>query len=187
MEPLLFFATGLVLASGVIWLRCRYGSFSGQRPSDYAEGFDELDIRRTLDGKMICEGVIFGPFGRMTSSFTADFDMRWQGRRGVLREDFLYDDRSRQNREWAIELGDSGHFTATAPDVLGKARGEQCGPALRLCYAIRLPPEQGGHVLHTVDWLYLTPAGTLVNRSQFRKYGIKVAELVATIRPKDDI
>jgi hypothetical protein len=31
--------------------------------------------------------------------------------------------------------------------------------------------------------MYLAPNGTIVNRSQFRKYGLKVAELVATLRP----
>jgi hypothetical protein len=40
-------------------------------------------------------------------------------------------------------------------------------------------------VLNTVDWMYLTPNGTIMNRSQFRKFGIKVAELVATMRPKE--
>jgi len=32
------------------------------------------------------------------------------------------------------------------------------------------------------DWMYLAPNGVVVNRSQFRKFGIKVAELVATMR-----
>jgi hypothetical protein len=31
--------------------------------------------------------------------------------------------------------------------------------------------------------MYLMPNGTIINRSQFRKFGIKVAELVATMRP----
>jgi hypothetical protein len=31
--------------------------------------------------------------------------------------------------------------------------------------------------------MYLVENGTIINRSQFRKYGIKVAELVATMRP----
>jgi len=35
-----------------------------------------------------------------------------------------------------------------------------------------------------VDWMYVTPDGVIANRSQFYKYGIKLAELVATIRPK---
>lgn len=33
------------------------------------------------------------------------------------------------------------------------------------------------------DWMYLADNETIVNRSQFRKFGFKVAELVATMRP----
>ncbi len=40
-----------------------------------------------------------------------------------------------------------------------------------------------GHVLDVTDWMYLMENGTIMNRSQFRKFGIKVAELVATMRP----
>jgi hypothetical protein len=52
-----------------------------------------------------------------------------------------------------------------------------------LRYRIRLTPEAGGHVLDVTDWMYLLENGTIINRSQFRKFGIKVAELVATMRP----
>jgi hypothetical protein len=33
--------------------------------------------------------------------------------------------------------------------------------------------------------MYLTENGTIMNLSQFLKFGIKVAELVATIRPAE--
>jgi hypothetical protein len=33
--------------------------------------------------------------------------------------------------------------------------------------------------------MYLMSNGSIMNRSQFRKFGIKVAELVATMRPAD--
>ena len=59
------------------------------------------------------------------------------------------------------------------------------GSAVQLKYRIRLPEESGGHVLDTVDWMYLAPNGTVMNRSQFRKFGIPVAELVATMRKVD--
>jgi hypothetical protein len=61
----------------------------------------------------------------------------------------------------------------------------QAGSAVQLCYKIQLPRDAGGHVLDTVDWMYLTPNGTIINRSQFRKFGIQVAELVATMRPME--
>jgi len=56
---------------------------------------------------------------------------------------------------------------------------------VQLKYKIQLPESAGSHVLDTTDWMYLAPNGTIVNRSQFRKFGIKVAELVATMRPKE--
>ena len=40
-------------------------------------------------------------------------------------------------------------------------------------------------MLDVVDWMYLTPNGTIINRSQFRKFGIKVAELFCTMRRKE--
>lgn len=36
----------------------------------------------------------------------------------------------------------------------------------------------------TLLWMYLSDNGTILNRSQFRKFGIRVAEMVATMRPK---
>ena len=58
-----------------------------------------------------------------------------------------------------------------------------CGPRRRIWLALASAKASGGHVLDVLDWMYLLPNGTIMNRSQFRKFGIKVAELVATMRP----
>ena len=102
-----------------------------------------------------------------------------------MSEDFTYNDGSTQSREWTIVMGENGHFTTTAPDVPGQGRGVEAGSTAQIKYPIRLPDDVGGHVLKSVDWMYLTPTGTIMNRSQFRKFGFKVAELVATIHPKE--
>ena len=57
------------------------------------------------------------------------------------------------------------------------------GATLRMRYRIRLPESGGGWEMDVTDWLYLAEDGVILNRSQFRRFGIKVAELVATIRP----
>ena len=41
-------------------------------------------------------------------------------------------------------------------------------------------------MLDVTDWMYLMENGTIMNRSEMRKFGIKVAELIATIRPAPD-
>ena len=67
--------------------------------------------------------------------------------------------------------------------MVGEGSGRVEGSGVLLRYRIRLTPEAGGHVLDVTDWMYLMENGTIINRSQFRKFGIKVAELVATMRP----
>ena len=42
-------------------------------------------------------------------------------------------------------------------------------------------------MLDVTDWLYLAQNGVIVNRSEMRKFGIKVAELVATMRPAEEV
>lgn len=168
----------------VLVLLHRFASFRAQKPQDYADAGPQFDIRERLNGPLVCEGVIYGPTGRVTSRFVADFEASWQGNVGVMKEVFRYDSGSVQNREWKLTLGNDGAIRAEADDVVGVGTGTQMGSAVVLNYRIRLTPEAGGHVLETVDWMYLTSNGTIMNRSQFRKYGIKVAELVATMRPK---
>lgn len=176
-------SVGAVAVLALVWVRVRYSGFIAQNPQDYSSKGIDFDLRTHLKGPIICEGVIFGPFGRVTSRFVGDFDCIWQDDHGVMREKFTYDDGSIQNREWTLVIDDGGVIKATAPDVIGIATGVQNGPSLQLKYRIQMPENAGSHVLDTVDWMYLTPNGNIVNRSQFRKFGIKVAELVATMRP----
>ena len=100
-----------------------------------------------------------------------------------MNEVFRYCDGSEQTRAWQLSLGEDGKIRATANDVVGEGLGQQSGGSVQLKYRFQMPESSGGHILDTVDWMYLAPNGTIVNRSQFRKYGVKVAELVATMRP----
>ncbi|KNG94735.1 DUF3833 family protein [Pseudaestuariivita atlantica] len=183
MEILLWLLIGAGVTLAAVWARARYLSFVAQTPDDYVQGGEPLDLRRHLNGPMICEGVIYGPTGRVASRFVADFQIDWIGNRGTMREAFTYDSGERQDRQWNLVLGNDGAVRATAEDVVGEAQGTQAGSAVLLRYKYKLPEKSGGHVLNTVDWMYLTPNGTIVNRSQFYKFGFKVAELVATMRP----
>lgn len=183
MKTVLFIALGGCIVLALVWLRARLVGFAAQRPRDYADGAPQFDLRRHLNGAIACEGVIYGPFGRVTSRFVGEFHAEWAGNTGLMRERFTYDSGAVQDRKWHLSIGNDGTIRATAPDVVGVAIGTQRGSAVRLCYRLCLPQDAGGHVLNVVDWMYLAPNGHIVNRSQFRKFGVTVAELVATMRP----
>lgn len=186
MDGLLLSLAGAVFALALVWMRRRFADFGAQKPEDYKGTGPDIDIRTHLKGPILCEGVIYGPFGRVSSRFVADMKGSWDGNTGTLTETFRYDNGETQDRAWNLTVGDDGVIRSTAEDLVGTGEGRQVGSGVEMRYRIRLPESSGGHVLDSVDWMYLLDNGTIVNRSQFRKCGIKVAEIVATMRPQGD-
>ena len=173
-------ALALILA---LWLtfRARF-SFRRQTPEAYTDTGPDFDIRRHLNGPIHCEGVIYGPLGTVTSRFTADMLGEWPGASGTLAEHFRYAGGGTQDRKWFLNVANDGSFTATADDIIGTGRGVVSGTTVRMTYRLKLPKDAGGHVLDVTDWLYLMENGTILNRSELRKFGLRVGELTATMR-----
>ena len=183
MEALFYLLLGAALAVLAALAKPRVAGFLAQKPEDFAATSPAFDIREILSGDMRCEGVIYGPRGKVTSRFVADMHATWTGDTGRMTEDFRYDNGATQSRFWDLTVDAGGAIRAEAPDLVGTGRGRQAGAGVMLKYRLRLPEGSGGHVLDVTDWMYLMENGTIMNHSQFRKFGIKVAELVATIRP----
>ncbi|MCY1127121.1 DUF3833 domain-containing protein [Frigidibacter sp. RF13] len=158
-------------------------SFSSQTPADYTGTGPAFSLKEHLSGPILSEGVIFGPTGKMTNTFVAEMVGEWHGDTGTLSEHFVYSNGVEQSRKWYLNLGPDNTFTATADDIVGEAQGIVSGATVMLRYKIVLPPDSGGHTLSATDWMYLTREGAIMNKSEMRKFGIKVAELVATMRP----
>lgn len=173
----------LVLALGAVVIKTLFFSFRSQKPSDYADLSPAFDLRTHLSGEIISEGLIYGPTGKLSSSFVAKMIGEWDGNTGTLSEEFTYSRGRQQSRKWYLTLGKGNKFTATADDIIGEAQGEVSGSTIKMTYQIVLPAEAGGHSLSVTDWLYLTQDGVIMNKSEMRKFGIKVAELIATMRP----
>ena len=181
----LFLSALLVAALGLalVIAKMRLTGFHTQKPSDFANQGPGFDPRTHLNGPILCEGVIYGPLGRVSSRFVAQMNGTWDGNRGVLDETFRYSNGDVQVRQWRLTLGNDGTMKAEADDLVGVGQGFVEGPTAQMKYNIRLPATSGGHVLKVNDWMYLAENGTIMNRSQFTKFGFTVAELVATMRP----
>lgn len=184
MTTALAMCLGAALMLALVWLRRAYASFRAQRPDHYAHLSPPFDLRQHLSGPLVLEGILYGPTGRVTSRFVADAEGIWQGNDGTLREVFHYDSGRVQSREWKLRLLPGNRIEGRAEDVDGIATGCISGPTVQMNYRYRLPADAGGHVLSVTDWMYLAPNGSIINRSQFTKAGLTVAELVATIRPR---
>lgn len=135
----LFLAATLTLLAAGIVIRARFMSFAAQRPQDYSELAPAFDLRTHLNGPMRCEGVIYGPTGRVTSRFVADMFGSWDGSRGVLSEEFHYDSGASQRREWRLTLGNDGSIAAEADDVIGHGGAGKRARRFRCCIASNCP------------------------------------------------
>ena len=182
MSPILGILLGVVITFVLLAIMTRLTGFRTQKPGDFAATGPAFDMRQHLNGNILCEGVIYGPLGRVSSRFVADMLGTWNGNTGTLAETFRYDTGVVQERCWTLRVDDAGHIRADAPDLVGSGTGTQRGPAVQMCYRIKLDASAGGHELNVIDWMYLMENGTIMNRSQFRKFGIPVAELIATMR-----
>jgi hypothetical protein len=182
MSPLFSALLGVLITLVLVAMKSRFIGFRTQKPADLADRGPRFDLRTHLSGPILCEGVIYGPTGRVTSRFVADMEGTWDGNTGILKERFRYDSGRTQDRYWKLTVGNDGAIRAEAPDVVGAGEGRAEGPGVQLRYRIKLDEEAGGHVLDVTDWMYLMENGTIMNRSQFTKFGITVAELVATMR-----
>ncbi|WP_171101684.1 DUF3833 domain-containing protein [Ruegeria sp. HKCCD7255] len=171
----------------VIIGKARFLSFRSQEPSDYASTGPEFSLKENLNGEILSEGLIYGPNGKMSNSFVARMVGEWDGNAGTLTEYFTYSNGKQMTRKWHLTLGTGNTFIATADDIVGEGRGVISGATVKLSYRIILPEDAGGHTLDVTDWMYLTENGTIMNRSEMRKFGLKVAELVATMRPAPEI
>lgn len=171
---------GAIKAAKMVW------SFRAQRTSDYKSDGDRLSLIEVLSGEFEAHGLIYDFTGRVKSRFIAEIHGSFDPAGGTLDERFSYQSGVEDRRKWTIVFDKGGDsFTATAPDVIGDGRGEYVGDAIRMTYRLQLPERAGGHVLDVVDWLYVMPDGAIANRSEMRKFGIKVAELIAVFRPVD--
>ncbi len=169
----------LFALSGCVW------GFSKQSPNDYADASPIFDTQTTLQGDYLSEGIIYDYTGRVVSRFKAKMSGDFDKNGGSLKEHFIYASGREDHREWTLNFKGDGTFTATAPDLVGEGKGIQSGNSLQMKYKLKLNEDAGGHVLTVTDWMYLTDEGTIINRSQMRKFGIKVAELVAVFKHRD--
>lgn len=157
---------------------------AGPEPARYAAERPVLDIRRYFDGPLDAWGIFTDRGGAVVRRFTVALQGRWQGDEGVLEEDFTFSDGERQRRVWRItHLGD-GRYSGRADDVVGTARGEQRGNALRWNYTLALPVEGRTWHVDFDDWMFLVDERVMLNRATMSKFGIRLGEVTLAFTKK---
>jgi hypothetical protein len=102
----------------------------------------------------------------------------WQGDVGVLDEDFVYSDGTKEKRVWTIRKLPDGRYVGTAGDVVGEAQGVASGNALNWKYTLALPVDGKVYNVQFDDWMYLIDDKVMLNRAVMSKFGIRLGEVL---------
>ncbi len=136
-----------------------------------------LDLTRYLNGTLDGWGMFQGRSGEVKKRFHVLIEARWEGGQGTLDERFTWSDGTTSQRIWHLVRQPDGSFLGRADDVIGEARGEVAGNALRWRYVLALPVD--GRVFHVDfdDWMFLMDDKVMLNRSIMSKWGFRLGEV----------
>ncbi|MGV0958488.1 MAG: DUF3833 domain-containing protein [Limnohabitans sp.] len=144
---------------------------------DYTQEKPALDLRKYFNGQVDAWGVFTDRNGKVVKRFTVEMTCTWQGEQGVLDEEFVYSDGTRDKRIWRLtHLGD-GRYEGSAGDVVGTATGQTRGNTFRWGYTLALPVN--GMVLHVSmdDWMYLMNDRVMLNKARMSKWGVHLGDV----------
>lgn len=136
-----------------------------------------LDLRDYFNGTLEAHGIFQDRSGEVVKRFTVIIDASWQGEVGTLDERFTYSDGSTQRRVWTITRTGEGRYVGRADDVVGEARGESAGNALRWRYVLALPVDGKVYNVDFDDWMFLMDDRVMLNRSVMSKWGFRLGEV----------
>ncbi len=143
----------------------------------YADQQPALDVQTYFNGTLDAHGMFQDRSGSVIKRFVVVMRCTWNGDTGVLDEDFVYADGSKQKRVWTLTKTGPGTFSATAPDVVGTARGTVKGNALRWQYVLALPVDGKVINMDMDDWMFLIDDKVMLNRTAMSKFGVNLGSV----------
>jgi hypothetical protein len=155
---------------------------AGVTPEAYREQTPVLDLATYFNGPLTAWGYFADRKGEVKRRFTVTMTGEWTGNQGVLTEDFVWSDGERQRRVWKLTRLDAHRYAGRADDVKGEAHGVAHGNALQWRYTLLLPVDGKTVEVQFDDWMYLIDETTLLNKSEMRKFGVKLGEIVIAFR-----
>lgn len=138
----------------------------------YKAELPRLDLAQYFNGRIDAWGMFQDRSGKVIKRFHVLIDAKWVNHVGTLNEHFTWSDGTTSQRVWTLRQLDAHHFSGTAADVVGEARGEVDGNALQWRYVLALPVDGKVYNVNVDDWMYLMDEHAMLNRSKISKFGI---------------
>lgn len=157
--------------------------------ADYASEKPIFDLKNYFNGMIDGWGIFTDRSGKVVRRFIVTMNCSWNGEEGILDEDFVYSDGTKEKRIWRMKrmAGADGivRYEGRADDVVGIGRGEQRGNAFRCGYTLALPVDGKVYEVQFDDWMYQLDNKVVINKATMSKFGITLGELVVTFSKRN--
>ena len=167
----------LILALATAGTALVLAGCASQDINNYANEKPTLDLQQYFNGTLDAYGVFTDRSGAVVKRFTVLMVCTWTGDEGVLNEDFIYSDGTKQTRIWRLKKTGNGSFVGRADDVVGEALGESRGNAFHWTYTMRLPVDNKVYDVQFDDWMYLVNDKVMLNKATMSKFGVRLGEV----------
>ncbi|WP_439149326.1 DUF3833 domain-containing protein [Sulfitobacter sp.] len=143
-----------------------------------------LKIEEYFDGHVVATGQFQDTFGTVRRRFVVDINGTWDGQTLTLVEDFVYEDKSTEQRVWKMTKTGPETWTGKADGVIGTAKGIARGDTFNWTYKIDLPVPDGTLRVDFNDWFWQLSDTRVYNRAYMKKYGVDIGEVQITFDKK---
>ncbi len=143
-----------------------------------------LQLDQFFNGEMTAWGVVMNRSGVVTRRFVATLNGQWDGPNGVLKEEFIFDNKEVQKREWKLKKVGENQFEGTASDVEGLGKGQTSGFAMNWKYVLKITSEGTTYNIPFDDSMFLVDQKSVINRAVMSKFGFRVGEIIIFIQKK---
>lgn len=155
-------------------------SLSFGKLSASSQDIPQFDFITFFSGHTRANGWFSDRFGRPRRHFCGDFYGESSAQLFKLHEELHFTDGIIENRTWAVEVNQSGRFTAESDSLIGKAVGLITEDTLRMQYRMRVLIEKDKHwELDMKDTMILQADGSLHNITHVYKWGIRIGSVSA--------
>ena len=159
---------------------------SNMKLEDYKDKKPILKLEEYFNGKTIARGVFEDRFGNIKKSFKFFIYGSWDGKYLILKEDFIYDDGTKDYREWKLtkDQNNPNHYSGYADGVIGTASGSVSGNAFNWKYGFKLKVGNSTLNVKFDDWMFLQEDGYLMNIAKVKKFGITLGRVILFFEKK---
>lgn len=143
-----------------------------------------LQLDQFFNGELTAWGVVMNRSGVVTRRFVATLHGHWDGPNGVLKEEFIFDDKEVQKREWKLKKVGENQFEGTASDVEGTGKGQTSGFAMNWKYVLKITNNGTTYDIPFDDSMFLVDQKSVINRAVMSKFGFRIGEIIIFIQKK---